>query len=83
MIRHYEEDSHNLPEGIANTVNLLVNEKEKFQGIIFNPDARDTLTYLLEVNTESEKINFRFDETNLPAELAPLFNYLREKSMNV
>lgn len=79
--KQVEVSSENLPEDMGQIVNRMFKNKQAFQPTEpENPYLRDACRYRLELETGGKKIDFRFNDTNVPHELQPLMHFLRQQS---
>jgi hypothetical protein len=70
-----EISQQDLPSDLQNTVQNLIENKEKYKKIKPSEQLRDGFVYSLETKKSNSKLKFTFDENNIPAELSPLINH--------
>ena len=68
-------DTRDLPAAHKKVLESLINQQPKLEPV--NPVTKDSLKYHLQLNEAGKTIDLEFEDTNLPAALESLIEYLR------
>ena len=80
LMKEFNGDSANLPIKLNSIFEQLIFEKNKYQNLPTNTQARDLIKYTLNIETLNGTVSFFFNDLNIPEELFPLINYCSEKA---